>query len=382
MLPDRECSGCGLCAEICPKRCILMKENKDGFLYPYTQKEQCIRCGKCERLCPVLQSKEDRSEKNNVPDAYACYLKDEIIRKESSSGGVFSAIAKYVFNLGGVVCGASYNEKLEIEHVIIEEESQLYKLRGSKYVQSSILDCYSKLRKYLEEGKLVLFSGTPCQRKAVQSFLGSGYDNLILVDIICHGVPSKKVWHEYRRWVEKKNGSPVISANFRDKCSGWERFSLSMLLENGKTHVSRIDSDVYMQMFLKNYALRNSCYQCHFKGLSRETDFTLGDLWGIDEIIPELNDQKGISALFVQSEKGKKIMENLKDFMYLFQTDACMVAEKNGAMKHSVYRQPMRDYFYHKLGKMDFEKLALEVQNPGRKARIERKLLQLFDRLL
>jgi coenzyme F420-reducing hydrogenase beta subunit len=380
MLPISICTGCGACEAICPQNCIQLRLDKNGFRYPNVDLDKCVHCQKCEKFCPVLKIDNEIQRLESLPNAFACYIKDSCVRKESSSGGLFSALAMHVLDEKGVVFGAAYNKDLTVSHIAVEKPEELSLLRGSKYVQSDTSNCYNNVEQYLKSGRIVLFTGTPCQVEGLNSFLNKSYENLILVDIICHGVPSKKVWHEYLLWQEKKHGAKVVSANFRDKCSGWEDFSLTLKFDDGQIYSNISNDDYYMKLFLESYSLRDSCYQCKFKTINRVSDLTIGDFWGINEIVPEINDDAGISIVFVQSKKGKCIIESVKEQMILNQVDSRIAAEHNGAMIQSVYRQPMHNYFYKKLGKVNFGKLVNEVISPSVFTRLERKLLQFVNK--
>ncbi|MFR1757493.1 MAG: Coenzyme F420 hydrogenase/dehydrogenase, beta subunit C-terminal domain, partial [Thomasclavelia spiroformis] len=297
------CSGCHGCMNICPKNCITMKEDNEGFWYPIVDREKCIECGLCEKSCPILN---DMSVKNS-PKAYACYNKDDEIRKESSSGGIFTLLASYIIKRGGVVYGAAFNNKFEVEHIQVSTIDDLSKLRGSKYVQSKLGNTYSEIKKLLSQEKLVYFSGTPCQVDGLLSFLNKKYDNLICQDIICHGVPSPKLWKYYLRQFKLEDNAKIV---FRDKSTGWDSYSFTINQNNKYSQLA--SQNDYMKVFLKDLCLRPSCYDCHSKSLHRNSDITLGDFWGIKEIYSEMYDEnKGTSLVFINSDKGKNIFNKI-----------------------------------------------------------------------
>lgn len=298
-----KCSGCHSCYNVCPKHCITMIEDQEGFWYPEVDKNQCIDCGLCEKRCPILND----MKVDNQPIAYACYNKDESIRKESSSGGVFTLLATLVIEHGGIVYGASFNDENMVEHIEINNVNDLSKLRGSKYVQSRIRDTYSRVREYLNQGRLVYFSGTPCQIDGLLAYLNKKYENLILQDIVCHGVPSPKVWKKYLEQFNIEKDARIL---FRDKSTGWDSYSFTIDQKDKFTQLS--GQNEYMKVFLKNLCLRPSCYNCHSKSLHRNSDITLADFWGIKNICPELYDNKGTSLVFINSEKGNELFNRIK----------------------------------------------------------------------
>ena len=307
-----KCNGCTACSSICPKKCIEMKENVDGFLYPAVNKNNCISCGLCDKVCPV----NNDIKLNDVPSAYAAINKNKEERLNSSSGGVFSLIANYILDKNGYVVGAAYNDKFEVEHVIIDSKEELHKLRGAKYSQSRLGDVFGKIKELLDTDHYVLFSGTPCQVGGLKSYLRKDYEKLVLIDTVCHGVPSPLVWKkyvEYRSKTDNKGEIPT-SINLRSKSSGWSRYNYSIEFNYGKKSYSKVNGqDPYMKAFVGNYCLRESCYDCSFKSIQRVSDFTLGDYWGIWNQNPEMDDNKGTSLLLVHSIKGNRILEYIRN---------------------------------------------------------------------
>lgn len=381
MLPIKDCTGCLACVDACTSECIQVVPDAYGFWYPEIQTDRCIDCKKCEKVCPLINLSGNNENDPVNPEALAGYIKSNEIRAKSSSGGIFTALALKILESDGVVVGAAFDAILNVSHIIIESEDDLFKLRGSKYVQSNVLGCYKKVRALLQKGVTVLFSGTPCQIAAMQGYLGKAYENLVLLDIVCHGVPSCAVWQEYLNWQARRHGSQPTNANFRDKSSGWEKFSLSLSFQNGTEYKRRLDEDAYMKAFLQNLCLRKSCYQCRYKTKQRLSDLTIGDLWGINEIAPELNDDSGISVVFIQSKKGRRLLDSINRSVHLVNINSELSIEKNGAMTHSVYKPPMREYFFRKLGTVDFDKLVVKCLDPDLKTRLERKALQLINKL-
>lgn len=324
----KNCVGCSACVNICPKHCLKMGPDEEGFLYPILDAERCVNCQKCYHVCP--ENKYEVYEGVHEPSVYAAKAKGKV-REESSSGGIFSLLAETVLADGGVVFGAAFDTNCTVIHRMVKRKEDLSQLRGAKYVQSQLGDTYSEVKLQLEHGKKVLFSGTPCQVYGLQCFLQTEYENLFLVDIVCHGVPSPLVWQKYLEGRGKgQNGMPQ-KVNFRDKVSGWSRYGYSVTYEsvNGKREIIPNKQDLFMQGFVKNVYLRSCCGQCEYKFLSRKCDITLGDYWGIWNQAPEMDDNKGTSLVLVHSEKGKGLWNQIGSLMEFKEMDAALAIEEN-----------------------------------------------------
>ena len=298
-----QCTGCTACANICPKSCIEMKEDDEGFSYPVIDNSKCISCLACERVCPILSN---RTPKDEETKAYAALSKNDETRLESSSGGIFSELAK--------LYGAKYDDDFKVIHTGIEDIESLKELRGAKYSQSDLSTIFQTVKKQLNNGRQVLFSGTPCQIGGLKAFLKKDYDNLYCIDFVCHGVPSPLVWKkyiEYRSQVDADNQVPEY-INLRNKESGWSHYSYQVEFAYSKSnhYLCQNDKDLYMSLFVNNYILRRSCSNCYYKGYSRESDITLGDFWGIWDILPSMDDNKGTSVVFTHSNKGEKLLNS------------------------------------------------------------------------
>lgn len=303
-----KCCGCTACINSCPKKCIEMEKDEEGFLYPKVSKEKCINCGLCEKVCPILNKKEELQEKTL---AYAVYAKADEIRNNSSSGGTFSLIANKILSQGGYVCGCAFDNDFKVEHILIDDISEIKDIRGSKYVQSDLKDSFTKIKELLEAEKKVLFSGTPCQIEGLKMFLRKPYDNLFLIDIVCHGAPSPMVWEQYKTYQEEKFSSSISYVSFRDKKYGWKDYRVKLDFNNGQTYLTRNWDDIYIKSYIKDLISRPACYECNFRKWHRESDITLGDFWGIEHALPEWNDDKGVSLVMVHSEKGSKMLNSL-----------------------------------------------------------------------
>lgn len=322
-----KCSGCFACVTKCPNSCIAMKTNNEGFWYPEIDEEKCVSCGLCEKICPVMGEKIIEQPSN---ESFAVINKNDKTRMESSSGGVFTLLAERVLDDNGVVFGAAFSDDFKsVQHICVKDKNKLWRLRGSKYLQSSIGDAYIQAENYLKQEKNVLFSGTPCQVAGLYAYLGTDYENLITQDIICHGVPSPLVWRNYVEYREHIAGSATKGIFFRHKKNGWKTYSLQFDFENDSEYIQPLAKDLYMRGFLANLYLRPSCYQCGFKSENRISDITLADFWGVENICPEMFDDRGTSLVLINTNKGKVLFNTIKS-----QTQNCDV-EKSEALKYN-----------------------------------------------
>lgn len=368
------CSGCGACYSICPVGTVTMQRDGEGFLYPSVEKSTCIDCGMCEKVCGEYKSV------NAEHSAYACINKDEDVRKSSSSGGVFYLLAEYILDNGGVVFGAAFDKDFSVHHIAAENKEDLQSLMGSKYLQSRIEDTYKKAKNFLDKGKTVLFSGTPCQTDGFLKYLGKEYDNLILQDIICHGVPSPKVWEKYVIFRRKTDSSTAQRISFRQKTYGWKTFSVLFEYSDNTKYEQILSKDLFMKSFLKNLSLRPSCYSCQHKNYNRMSDITLADFWGIEKEKPHLFDDKGTSLVWIHSLKGKEIFEKIKDKTICEEVDINEALKYNKAALESVKLSQERKIFFDKLDKMNFDKLVKKIAGEGFLKKVKIKLKFLIKR--
>ncbi len=378
----QDCMGCYACATICPTRCITMKSDSEGFWYPEVRVEDCIHCGKCISVCPIIQKKSQKTDSGIDPLAYAAYNQDLATRLESSSGGIFTLIAECVLQAGGVVFGARFDDGFNVFHDYVEGVEDLDVLRGSKYVQSKIGNSYRYVERFLEQGRLVLFTGTPCQISGLRYYLGKNYDNLVLQDIICHGVPSPKVWQKYVAFRENRAGASTKRIAFRRKDKGWKRFSISFLFNNDMEYRQILTQDLYMRAFLRNICLRPSCHACHFKTVNRTSDITLADFWGAQYVLRDMDDDKGTSFLVIHSEKGKQLLERLADKMVYQQVDVWQGIKYNTAMVKSAIAHPRREEFFRSLDHETVDRSINRLCADKFRARLRSKAVSIIRSLL
>lgn len=295
------CCGCAACVQACPKHCISFEEDEKGFRYPLVDKEICVKCGLCETVCPVLHPGETRKPLN----VYAAINPNEEVRKESSSGGIFTMLAESILDEGGVVFGARFNEQWEVVHDYTETKEGLAPFRGSKYVQSRVGETYQQTKSFLIQGRKVIYTGTPCQIAGLRRFLGKEYDNLLTVDVVCHGVPSPMVWRDYLRSVTSNKVNQITSVKFREKSTGWKNYSVKICRQEETPFVNEpYRENPFMQVFLKDFCLRPSCHTCPAKSGKSGSDLTIADFWGIND--PDWDDDRGTSLILVHSRQGQQ----------------------------------------------------------------------------
>lgn len=338
----KDCSGCSACANVCPKNCIKMERDETGFVYPKVDSDACINCGRCETVCPILSP----AKENSPLAVIGAKNRDESVRRTSSSGGTFFELAKEIISRGGIVYGCALDSKLVARHIGVETAEDLSALKGSKYVQSDVGATYRKVKKHLIDGREVLYSGTPCQIAGLKNYLGKDYDNLLLVDVLCHGVPSPGVFEDYLAYLGEKFGAKPVSVNFRNKEKSWKRLYFEVKFENGKRYFTFCGYDRYMSMFLNNISLRPSCYDCRFTTVNRQGDITLGDFWGIGRKYPERDDDKGISLIIVNSEKGERAYGEIAEKLDAFESDIDTAKNPQHTMSASTPKNPKHEEFY------------------------------------
>lgn len=372
-----DCCGCSACAQKCPKHCITMTEDHEGFLYPKVDESQCVDCGLCNQVCPI----QNGFSPTPPVEVFAAYNKNEEIRRESSSGGVFTLLAEKVIDEGGVVFGAAFDDQWQVILDFSESKQGLSRFRGSKYVQADVRETFRQCERFLKAGRKVLFSGTPCQIAGLRRYLGKDYEHLLTVDVICHGVPSPKVWRKYLYEVRQKSQKrtavrrllekvpfcsslkplPLIKGiRFRDKSDGWKKYRFvlelaeasadgkqSSVLSSLKTIDEPFYENVYMKAFLQNLDLRPSCHHCRAKSGMSNSDLTIADFWGIQNVASQMDDDKGTNLILVNTVKGEKYLDSSKTIYT--EVEVTEALRDNPAWHNSVASHGKREQFFNQL---------------------------------
>ena len=332
-----ECTGCTACMAVCPAQCIVMRRDRQGFDYPVGNPDVCIGCGKCEAVCPVLNPMDPAEPLATFAVRVPEYMDG------SSSGGVFPALAKAVVDEGGAVYGAVLNPDMTVGHAEADDMAAVEAMRGSKYVQSDMYDAFTDAKALLDEGRNVLFSGTPCQVAGLNSFLGKPYDNLLTVDVACHGAPSPGLWEKYVAALGHKYGGRVTGVKFRDKSQSWRTYEFTVETTEGKVSVPHF-KDVYMTLFLQDMSLRPSCYSCPAKGGRSHSDVTLADLWNVSAVAADMDDDRGASLALANTQKGKVALSAVCE--RLAEVDFAEAKKRNAGFTAAMKVPDSRDAFF------------------------------------
>lgn len=347
----KNCCGCTACAAVCPKECISMREDAEGFLYPAVNKTTCINCGACEKVCPILHVKPERKFEQ---EAYIVQNKDQKVLRESTAGGAFTAIAKYALRHGGVVFGVELSNQLVAHHIYVETEKDLARFRNSKYVQSNVGDTFRQVKSFLNQGKFVCFSGTPCQIEGLKNYLRLDYENLITVDVVCRAVPSPLIFQKYVEYQEKKLADHIKTVRFRDKHYGYKYSTMNVITDKNKGNYHQgVESDPWLRAFFSNICDRPSCHDCHFRKQYRVSDFTIWDCFYAGRFSKELDNDKGATRVLVHSEKGKRIFDEIKEGFSYIQTKPEYIVAGAKEMKESVAANPRREEFFMDANQLD-----------------------------
>lgn len=369
-----DCCGCTACMSVCPKRAITMQPDEEGFLYPYINQNLCMECGLCERVCP-FQNGYDKSANLATPDAYAVKHKNLETRMNSRSGGMFTAVSDFVLDNDGVVYGVGFKEYFKVCHKRATTKRERNEFRGSKYVQSEMDDIYSQVKKDLREDKLVLFSGTPCQTAGLNAYLGGAQDKLILCDIVCHGTPSPMIWNDYLSFMENKYNGTVIKVDFRNK----KRFGWAAHRETLQINGKEFDSRIYTTLFYNHDALRPACFNCKYTNMKRPSDITLADFWGIDEAVVNFNDDKGVSLIFINNEKARKIFKEVKGRLdYKVCTGKTFIHPN---LKQPTQCPSSREQFWQDYHNNGFANIAKKYAGDNYKGRVKKFIKKVFIKL-
>lgn len=353
-----KCCGCGACAEICPVGAIRLLPDDEGFAYPQINKELCIECGRCGQVCPY----NGEADGKEPLKTYAFVNKNYAELLSSSSGGAFIAFANAVLREGGFVCGCIFDEDLRAVHILSSEIADVKKMQGSKYVQSELGGVYGEIKEKLRAGKRVLFSGTPCQVDGLKKYLGRDYPELYTLDLICHGVPSPRLLADFIA-AEEGDGKKITDLKFRDKRrNGWCSQGSITYLKNGKSKTKTISpfNSSYYYYYLRNAVSRPCCYTCGYSSTSRVGDITIGDYWNIAEVAPTVNTDGGVSAVLVNTEKGRQLTEKISAFASLTETSLEAAVAGNGNLSAPCERPQSRDRLYAKINERGYTVVAAE----------------------
>lgn len=358
-IPAHNCSSCGACANVCTRDAITMCLDDEGFYRPIVDTDKCVQCGACVKVCPWNNVVDNPNVPSENPRTNASFVKNESVRLGSSSGGIFSVLAEKIIDEGGVVVGVSFLSPIKLGHIVVGDKKDLCRLRGSKYVQADAGFVYREVRSLLKARKKVLFSGTPCQVAALYAVLGKDArtDNLFTVDIVCHGVPSVKVFEKYVCELEKKYGTGFESVVFRDKSSGWEGYSLRHSFNNGSIFSVRHDRSKYMRLFLSRICQNVSCANCLYRKTPRIADITLGDFWGVSQYHPEMNDGKGTSVVLLNTYHGKKLYDGVLDRIVQCESKLEYAVAGNPCIVRSSNPHPKRADFFADLDNFALDEL-------------------------
>lgn len=346
-----KCTGCAACANICNCGAITMEANEKGFLFPVIHQNKCVNCQLCSKICPQNNQRELYAEGK----IYAALARNDSLRASSSSGGIFSLIANKVLKRRGIVFGAALREDMSVAHIAVENQDELYRLQGSKYVQSVIGNSYRKAKEELEAGRQVLFSGTPCQIAGLKGYLRKEYENLLSIDLLCHGTPSPLVLRKFIEYKEEMCGGKIAYMWFRAKKPGWKQFSMKVRYQDG---TEQYDNS-FLNLFWSNKILCEGCYRCQYASTSRMGDITLGDFWGYKETKPEHieNDDLGISFVSVNTEKGKKIFRTIRSEIDYAPRNVEDALWGNPMLERPAIRSEDTDEFWKDIKVMGWERL-------------------------
>ena len=359
-IPVKNCSSCGACANVCAQNAISMQLDGEGFYRPVIDAEKCVKCGACERACPWSNAVENPNLASEKPATFAAFAKDESVRLESSSGGIFTVLAEKVLDDGGVVVGVAQTGQTRYGHIIVENKADLVKLRGSKYVQADVGSVYREVRAKLASDKKVLFSGTPCQVAGLYAVLGKAAHSadLFTIDIVCHGTPSVKVFEKYVRELEENRGASFESLNFRDKSTGWGGYSLLHRFKDANPLQVIHGRSKYMRLFLSRICQNTSCDTCHYRKMPRIADITLGDFWGVSNYHVEMNDNKGTSVVLLNTTPGSILFNSIADKIVQCESKVEYAIAGNPCIVRSSQQPPKRAEFFANLDKYTLDELT------------------------
>ena len=384
VIPTEKCTGCQACRQICPYNAIDMIEDEEGFLHP-VKNSNCVNCGACSKICPVV----NEVKRYHVLDESQVYLlrhKDDEVVKHSSSGGAFTAIVQAYYDKNCIIFGAAYEENLKVVHNYIKDIKELRKFRKSKYVQSNVKDTYSEVKKFLLDRKKVIYSGTPCQIAGLKNYLAKDYENLLCIDLICHGVPSQKVFDKYIEFLEKKYGCEIKEISFRErtkKNDKWNSRNIAILFNDGKKIIEDSITNRYLLGYHGRLFFRKSCGTCKFASIKRNSDITIADCWGIEKLFKDVDVHEGQSLVIINTEKGKKFFEKVKINQNVTPLSIEFAILSNAQFSSPTKFHKNRAMFYDNIDKIQFDKLISKcLKSDLIKTKIKKIIPKSFKKLL
>ena len=382
IIDKKNCCGCNACGDICAHKAITFITDNEGFWYPKVNKDLCTNCGLCEKVCPMLHLDDAKSHGQREPKVYGGYHKNIAIRFDSTSGGVFSALANTMYKQGGYVSGAVYNEDWSVSNYISNNKKDLSRLRSSKYVESNAEGLYKEIKCLLRNGEKVLACGSPCQMAALRTFLDKDYENLIIVDFLCRATNSPKAYRKYLDMLEEQFGGKIVYIKAKNKDHGWRSLARKVVFDNGKVYYGEGHDDHYRRGYHWNYFERPCCYECKFKGLPRIADITMADFWGIENIDKSLDGNLGTSMVLVNTDKGQQFFDTVKGKMEMKEFDAQTAFSGNySVIMGNCCAEPQnynREQIFKDMDAMRFD----EVANKWWPESMEKKNSRRFNRTL
>ena len=356
-----ECTGCTACLNSCPRKCIKMHQDNEGFLYPVIDKDKCVECGLCEKVCPVENPIFNNS---NTPSVYAAYVNDIQERQKSSSGGVFYVIAKWVIDNGGIVFGSTIDNHNQVYHCAVERTEDLSILRGSKYVQSDLRNVFLEVKEALKLNRYCYFVGTPCQVAGLKACLRKDYANLLTSDLVCHGVPSQWIFDQHISFLERKYNGEIHNYRFRDN-KAWRGCEIFEVERHNGSHRTIINPTYHLSPYLYSFMYgmisRYSCYDCKFAIIPRQGDITLADYWGAERLFADIESKSGVSLVLCNTTKGEEILKKIKDSVTLIKSSVEDASRFNANLIHTSDEHPIRDIVYEEIRNKGYKKVAETV---------------------
>jgi len=377
---ESECCGCSACEQVCGHGALKMEPDKDGFIFPIKDTEKCTNCGLCEKVCPYNHLSEIHE---NALAVYAAYCKNVSERKRSSSGALFYVIAKHVIGEGGIVYGATLDDKMQVHHIAAETIDQLQHLRGSKYVQSKLNDTYYEIKMHLRAGRMVYFTGVGCQVAGLKSFLIKDYPNLLTSDLVCHGTPNQKLFDEHINYLEKKHNGKVVDYQFRDNALWGVCESVTIVTDSQTRKTYRLPSyslSPYLYSFMYAMTYRMSCYECPFASVPRQGDITLADFWGVSKYVDGLDTAHGVSLILANSTKGKELLGKIESDLVIVESDIEAASAENHNLVAHTKMPEIRRHIFDDIRKHGYAEVAKTTFRPFNytKLRILYKLIDII----